>query len=117
MTTSPDDNTLHEFEAALATLATDSYELTLFVNGASDLSARAISNVRRLCDHYLPGRYHLAVIDLLDDPEAAQKSGVLATPTLVRNSPLPVRRLIGDLSQTDRVLSGLEINLASSAKA
>lgn len=117
MTSSPEDNTLSEFEAALAALENSSYELTLFVIGASDLSAQAISNVRQLCDRYLPDRYRLSVVDLVDDPEAAKRSGVLATPTLVKHRPLPVRRLVGDLSQVDRVLSVLEIHRASPAKA
>lgn len=117
MTSSPESNTLLEFEAALAALDADIYELTLFVIGASDLSARAISNVRLLCDRYLPGRYHLAVVDLFDNPEAAQRAGVLASPTLVKHSPLPMRRLVGDLSQTDRVLASLEIYRASPGKA
>lgn len=109
MNTTPEDDTLRKFEAALADLDSAPYELTLFVIGASDLSARAISNVQQLCDRYLPGRYHLAVVDLCDDPEASRRAGVLASPTLVKHSPPPMRRLVGDLSHTDRVLSALQI--------
>ena len=115
MMASAETKTLLEFEAALTALDAHFYELTLFVIGASDLSARAISNVRKLCDHYLPGRHHLSVVDLFDDPEAARTAGVLATPTLIKSSPLPMRRLVGDLSQTDRVLAALEIHRTSPA--
>ena len=81
------------------------YRLTLFVNGASDLSARAIDAVTRMCDVHLTGRCHLTVVDVNDQPDAALRSRVRVVPTLVRTSPLPVRRLAGDLSQTDRVLA------------
>lgn len=79
--------------------------LTLFVNGASELSARAIDAVRRVCDVHLDGRCELTVVDVHDQPEAALRSHVRVVPTLVRTSPLPVRRLAGDLSQTDRLLA------------
>jgi circadian clock protein KaiB len=85
------------------------YDLTLFVNGASDLSGRAIANARQLCDRHLAGRYHLAVIDVRDDPALVSRHRLLAAPTLVRTSPLPVRKIVGDLSHTDKVLLALEI--------
>jgi circadian clock protein KaiB len=85
------------------------YELTLYVSGASNLSARAVANVRRLCDDHLDGRYHLSVVDVHADPAAFLISGVLAAPTLVKSRPLPVRKLVGDLSQTDKVLLALEL--------
>jgi circadian clock protein KaiB len=99
--------------AAVAISASDTavelptWELTLFVIGASDLSARAIANARRLCDAHLEGRYRLAIIDLHENPDELLASNVLAAPTLVRNRPLPVRKLVGDLSQTDKVLLAL----------
>jgi circadian clock protein KaiB len=85
------------------------YELTLFVNGASDLSSRAVTEATRLCDAHLNGRYQLSVVDLHDDPTAASSSRVLAAPTLVKNRPLPVRKLVGDLSDTRKVLLALEL--------
>jgi circadian clock protein KaiB len=85
------------------------YELTLFVSGASDLSARAIGNARELCDTHLAGRYELAVVDVHEDAAAALNSDVIAAPTLVRNWPLPVRKLVGDLSRTDKVLIALDL--------
>jgi len=80
-------------------------ELTLFVSGASDLSARAIADARALCDVH----YQLSIVDVHEDPAAVLSHGVLAAPTLVRSQPLPLRRFIGDLSQTDAVLLKLEI--------
>jgi circadian clock protein KaiB len=83
------------------------YNLTLFVSGASDLSARAIYDARRLCDVHLRAASQLTVLDVHDAPEAALRGGIHVVPTLVRNLPLPVRRVVGDLSQTQRVLSAL----------
>ena len=77
----------------------ETFELTLFVSGASDLSVRAIANARRLCDVHLDGRHHLQVVDMHDDPAAFTSGWVLATPTLVKSRPLPVRKLVGDLSR------------------
>jgi circadian clock protein KaiB len=85
------------------------YELTLFVSGASELSARAITDVRRLCDDHLAGRFALAVVDVHEQPAAARNSRVVAVPTLVKHGPPPERRLAGDLSQTAGVLLALEI--------
>lgn len=84
------------------------YELTLFVNGASERSARAIADVTGVCELRLDGRYRLAVVDVHLDPGAID-IGVLATPTLIKHRPLPLRRLVGDLSQTARVLATLDL--------
>lgn len=110
--TSPHDATLKRFEDQLAVLDQSDYDLTLFVSGASNLAARAIANARRLCDTYLHGRFHLSVVDVHDDPAAVIASRLLATPTLVRNLPLPVRRVVGDLSDTDKVLRALDLPLS-----
>lgn len=103
------------FEEELAGLEDAQYELILFVSGASELSVRAIANARQLCELHLPGRYSLAVIDVHEDPAALISNRILAAPTLVRNLPLPVRRLVGDLSQTEKVLLALNIPVASDA--
>jgi circadian clock protein KaiB len=81
--------------------------LTLFVSGASELSARAIANATALCDVHLGGRYHLAVVDVHENPAAVLSSQVIAAPTLIRNLPLPERQHVGDLSDTDKVLRTL----------
>jgi circadian clock protein KaiB len=88
---------------------TPHYDLTLFVNGASGLSARAIADARALCDARLGGRYDLAIVDIHEDPGAALRSQVLAAPTLVKNQPLPVRRIVGDLSDPTKVHLALEL--------
>ena len=110
--TSPHDATLERFEGELAALDERNYDLTLFVSGASDLAARAIANARRLCDVHLHGRCHLSVVDVHENPAAVLTSRLLATPTLVRNVPLPTRRVVGDLSDTDKVLRALDLPLA-----
>ncbi len=107
--TSPHDATLKRFEEALGATDTTVYELTLFVNGASDLSARAIANAKRLCDLHLHGRYQLAVVDVHADPDAVLGGQVLAAPTLLKSSPLPVRKVVGDLSQIAKVLLALDL--------
>ena len=84
-------------------------ELTLFVSGASDLSARAIASATELCDIRLGGRYRLTVVDVHGDPATTQSSGVHATPTLVKEFPLPMRRLIGNLANTARLFVGLDL--------
>jgi circadian clock protein KaiB len=91
------------------------FDLTLFVSGASDLAARAITNARRLCETHLFGRYRLTVVDVYEDVATLLASGVLATPTLVRNSPLPVRKVVGDLSHIDKVLRALDLPAAENA--
>ncbi|PZS26702.1 MAG: hypothetical protein DLM59_17800 [Pseudonocardiales bacterium] len=103
------DSTLAQFEHALAELGLARYELTLFVAGASALSARAVADVRALGDTYLSGRYRLAVVDVHRNPDLVKSRGVLASPTLVKDSPLPKRMLVGDLSDTRRVLVALDI--------
>ncbi len=100
---------LQRFEARLAGLGTDCYELTLFVSGASGRSARAIANVRSLCDTYLADRYSLQVVDVHQHPEMLARHHVLAAPTLVKGAPLPVRTLVGDMSDTDRVLVAFDV--------
>jgi circadian clock protein KaiB len=109
--TTPNDATLKRFEHALAHRDDSWYELTLIVSGASALSARAIANARRLCDAHLEGRYHLSVVDLHEDPASVASEHVLAAPTLVRNQPLPVRKFVGDLSHTKRVLLALGLSV------
>jgi circadian clock protein KaiB len=86
--------------------------LTLYVSGASELSARAIADATALCDVHLGGRYHLAVVDVHEDPAAVLSSQVIAAPTLMRSLPLPERQLVGDLSDAANVLQALELHAA-----
>ena len=85
------------------------YRLRLFVTGTTPRSARAIQNIRAICEEYLHDRYDLEVIDIYQHPEHVKAEQIVVTPTLVKQSPLPVRKLIGDLSDKERVLVGLDI--------
>jgi circadian clock protein KaiB len=84
-------------------------ELTLFVSGASDLSAQAITDVRELCDVHLDAPSQLTVVDVHGESGSGLVDRVLATPTLVKNLPLPVRRIVGDLSDSRKVLRALDL--------
>lgn len=108
--TSVQNAALQRYEEAIAERSEPWFELTLIVSGASDLSARAIANAQELCDTYLEGRYHLSVVDLHEEPASVGASQVLAAPTLVKNQPLPVRKFVGDLSRTEKVLAALGLS-------
>jgi circadian clock protein KaiB len=108
--TSSADSTLKRFEDELEAAGRVQVDLTLYVSGASDLAARAVTNARRFCELHLEGRYRLSVVDIHEDPDAVLHGGVLATPTLVRNKPLPVRKVVGDLSEMAKVLHALQIS-------
>ena len=84
-------------------------ELRLYIAGQTRKSIAALTNLRRICDEHLAGRYQVEVIDLLENPQQAQHDQILAIPTLVRRLPEPIRRIIGDLSNSERVLVGLEV--------
>lgn len=94
----------------------DGYNLRLYVAGETPKSVAAIANLNKLCEQHLPGRYTIEVIDLMKDPALAQRDQIIAIPTLIRDLPEPLRRIIGDLSNTEKVLVGLDIlpNWASS---
>jgi circadian clock protein KaiB len=86
------------------------YNLRLYVAGQTPKSIAAIANLRKLCDQYLAGRYSIDIVDLMRDPDLAQAHQIVAVPTLIRELPEPIRRIIGDLSNTQRVLVGLDID-------
>ena len=88
------------------------WELRLYVAGQTPKSLTAFSNLKRICDDHLKGRYHIEVIDLLAEPQLSKGDQILAIPTLVRKLPQPVRKIIGDLSDTERVLVGLDLRPA-----
>jgi circadian clock protein KaiB len=85
------------------------YVLRLYVAGSTPQSSRAITNIKTICETHLKGRYILTVVDLYEQKERAREDQIMVAPTLVRLSPQPVRRLIGDLSQTARVLAALDL--------
>ncbi len=86
------------------------YVLRLFITGTTSRSSRAIANLRRVCEERLHGEYVLEVVDIYQHPAAAQEHQIIAAPTLVKMLPLPLRRIIGDLANEERVLAGLGLS-------
>ena len=97
------------FEQSLAKPGRPQYELRLYVAGMTPRSTRAIANIKEICEEHLKGRYALQVIDLYQQPVLAAEDQIIALPTLIRKLPMPLRRLIGDLSNSERVLIGLDL--------
>lgn len=103
------------FADMAAPLDDNRWELRLYVAGQTPKSVAALANLRRYCEQHLQGRYSLEVIDLLEHPQLAEGDQILAIPTLVRKVPEPIRKIIGDLSNEERVLVGLDIRPRASA--
>jgi circadian clock protein KaiB len=104
----PDDK-LEMFEHLLDDQKDNQYVLRLFVTGLTARSTQAIDNIKDICEEELKGRYKLEVVDLSKEPELAKQEDIIAAPTLIKKLPLPLRRLIGDLSNKERVLIGLDL--------
>ena len=98
-----------EFEQAAAKLDREKYILRLYVTGMTPKSTRAIASVQKLCEEYLEGAYELKVIDIYQQPQLAKGEQIIATPTLIKKLPLPLRKLIGDMSDTERFLFGIDL--------
>ena len=96
-------------DSSTAAAAGEHWTLRLYVAGQTPKSVTALTNLKRICEEQLQGRYKIEVIDLLKNPRLAKDDQILAIPTLVRKLPSPVRRIIGDLSNTERVLVGLDL--------
>jgi circadian clock protein KaiB len=96
-------------KAAAKQSTTQRYVLRLYVTGMTARSARAINNIRAICEEHLRGRYDLEVVDVYQQPVLARGEQIVAAPTLVKQLPLPLRRIIGDMSDKDRVLLGLDL--------
>ncbi len=110
MTPKKTKTTVEEFEKALAQpRPEESHTLRLYVAGMTPQSRRAIANIKQICEEHLKDRYSLEVIDIYQQPVLAEGEQIIATPTLVKKLPLPLRRLLGDLSNTERVLVGLDL--------
>jgi circadian clock protein KaiB len=97
-------------ETTLTQLA-ETYVLRLYVAGQTPKCMTAFVNLKKICEEYLPGKYQIEVVDLLENPRLASGDQILAIPTLVRRLPEPMRKIIGDLSNTERVLIGLDLKL------
>lgn len=86
------------------------FQLKLYVTGKTPRSENAIRNLRNICEETLAGQYNIEIIDILENPQLAEDERILATPTLIKDLPPPIRRLIGDLSEKEKVLVGLDIH-------
>jgi circadian clock protein KaiB len=99
--------------AAAAAPVAARYVLRLYITGSTPASTRAISNIRKICEEHMDGRYDLEVVDISQNPSLAKGEQIIAAPTLIKKLPLPLRRFIGDMSQTDRILLGLDLREAA----
>jgi circadian clock protein KaiB len=98
-----------EFEKTLQSNSTEKYVLRLYVTGMTPKSINAIENIRKICEENLKGRYELEVVDIYQKPEYAKKEQILAAPTLIKKLPLPLRKFIGDMSNKEKILVGLDL--------
>lgn len=103
----PDDSA--DFEAAAAAHADARYVLRLYITGATPHAMRAIANIRKICEEHLRGRYEFVIVDISQHPSLAEGAQIIAAPTLIKKLPLPLRRFIGDMSQTEKILFGLDL--------
>jgi len=111
VTDNTNEETTLEFEKALATAGDGQYVLRLYLTGTTPRSIQAVETIKGLCEAHLKDRYELEVVDLYQQPGRAEAAQIIAAPTLVKVRPLPLRRLVGDLTKPDRVL--IALNLAS----
>ncbi|MFA6224460.1 MAG: circadian clock KaiB family protein [Desulfomonilaceae bacterium] len=102
-------NAADRMEEASLRSAKDNYVLRLYVSGQTTRSVRAIENLKQLCEEYLKGRCEIEIIDVYQQPERLKNDEIIGVPTLIKELPLPVRKVIGDLSDTERVLVGLAL--------
>ena len=98
-----------QFESATDDSNREKYILRLYIAGMTPKSIRAINNIKNICEEHLKGRYNLEVIDLYQTPHLAKGEQIIAAPTLIKKLPLPLRRIIGDMSGTERLLVGLDL--------
>lgn len=103
------DQTLKEFEKLVADLAQPSYVFRLYVSSGTPRSSAAIANIRRICEQYLPGHYELEIIDVYQQPAATKQAQIIAIPTLIKELPFPPQRFVGDMSNTERIVIGLNL--------
>ncbi len=96
---------------------TATWQLRLYVAGQTAKSLQAFANLKRICEEHLPGEYHIEIVDLLENPQLAKGDQIFALPTLVRRLPEPMRKIIGDLSNTEKVLVGLDLKSRQSGLA
>jgi circadian clock protein KaiB len=105
----PQESSTEEFERLLAESEPEKYLLRLYVTGMTPRSTEAIERIKAICEEYLQGRYELEVIDIYQQPTLAKGDQIIATPTLVKRLPKPLRSIVGDLSNKEKVLLGLDL--------
>jgi circadian clock protein KaiB len=103
------ESATEEFDLTMADKDRDKYILRLYITGITSRSVLAISNLKKICEEYLEGKYELEVIDLYKNPLLAKEEQIIAAPTLIKKLPLPFRRIIGDMSNEEKVLMGLDL--------
>lgn len=103
------NNAVAKFEEALKRLRSEKYVLRLYVAGMGSNSIQAIENIKRLCETVLPGGYQLDIIDIYQQPIFAREGQIIAAPTLIKELPPPLQKLVGDMSNVEHVLVGLDI--------
>lgn len=102
-------STTEEYEDSFQEAGNEEYVLRLYITGMTPKSTRAIQNIKKICEENLKGRYELEVIDIYQQPMLAKDEQIIATPTLIKKLPLPLRKLIGDMSDKERILLGLDL--------
>ncbi|MDD1775769.1 MAG: circadian clock KaiB family protein [Candidatus Methanomethylicus sp.] len=105
----PVKDSFKEFKQAAKKIGASNYILRLYISGMTSRSLQAIENLNKICDDELSGRYKLEVIDISQQPESVAKKDIVATPTLVKELPLPIRKIVGDLSERERILVALNL--------
>ena len=103
------EDATEEFEQSLQDTGNEKYVLRLYITGITPKSTQAIQNIRKICEENLKGRYELEVIDIYQQPVLAKDEQIIAAPTLIKKLPLPLRRFIGDMSDKERILVGLDL--------
>lgn len=98
-----------EFDQSISASGKNKYILRLYITGSTVRSLNAITNLKKICEEYLDGKYELEIIDLYQKPNLAQGEQIIAAPTLIKKLPLPFRRIIGDMSNKEKVLLGLDL--------
>lgn len=99
----------NDFDLKISKMNKDQYILRLYITGSTSRSIQAIENLKKICEEYLEGQYELEVIDLYQKPGLAEGDQIIAAPTLIKELPLPFRRIIGDMSNKEKVLLGLDL--------
>ena len=103
------EDTKEEFEQALREAGEEKYLLRLYITGLTPRSTQAIENIKKICEEKLKGNYELEVIDIYQQPALAKDEQIIAVPALIKKLPLPLRKLVGDMSDTERILFGLDL--------